>query len=112
MADTKQKPFIVTNTQARGIQTCGLTLRPGIPTEIPPQYVEDLKKSPAWRARWIVEGEAKMPPPQIVPLDKLTPEQAQKLIAAEKDSNVLSAWLDTEKRPEVLAALSQRIKSL
>ncbi len=114
MADIKQseKPFIVTNTQARAIHTCGVLLRPGTPTEIPAEHVEALKKAPAYKARWIVEGVVKMPPPVVVPIGKLDPERAYKLIAVESDLATLRAWIDSEKRPEVLAAIQKRVAAL
>lgn len=117
MADTKtapsQKPFIATNTQPRAIHTCGITLTPGKPTPIPPEHVEALKKSPAWRARWIVEGEAPMPAPVMIQIAKIDDvAKVLKLIAVESDLSTLNAWADAEKRPQVLEAIRNRVANL
>lgn len=107
-----KKPFEVTNTSARVIHTCGKSLVPGRLTAIDDQYVDKLKESPAFKARRIVEGKAQMPDPVIVPIEKLDIDKAKKLIAVETNVQILTAWAESDKRPEVLTAIEARAKTL
>lgn len=101
----------VTNTQARMISIAGLHILPGHSATIPEKHVEGVKKSSVFRAKWLVPGEVHV---ETKPLDlsKMTPDQAKKVIALETDIKALSAWVDSEKRPEVLVAIKSRLGAL
>lgn len=108
-----KEPFTVTNTEARMISIAGQDIMPGATSRpIPDNMIDAVKKSPAFRAGWLKEGKVQMPPPKLPPLDKATPEQAAKLISTETNLEILKAWIDAEKRPGVLAMLSERVKQL
>ena len=106
------KQFIVTNTEARLIHIANMIVIPGRPTEIPPEYVEAVKKSVPFKARWLQEGAAVMPAPQVVAIEKLPVASALKLIAAETNVAMLSSWADSVKDPDVLKAIRDRVQNL
>src|SRR5262249_21781570 len=106
------KSFIVTNTQPRYIYIAGISLKPGTPTSIDPRLAEQVRNSVPYRAGWIQEGNVVMPTPQIIAtsIEKLAVSSAIKLIKAETNLAVLSAWADSDKRPEVVSAIQERVK--
>lgn len=113
MPEPKKTIFVVTNTAPRMISIAKQDILPGKTSDpIPEDMVEAVKKSPPFRAGLLKEGVHEMPKPAVIPLDKLTVAQAQKLISTETNLSVLKEWLDSEKRPEVMTAISERVKAL
>lgn len=105
-------PFIVTNVKPRLIGIAGLNIGPGQSAEIPPEHVEGVKASSVFKARFLVEGTPALPASTPIDITRLDVEKAKKLIAVEDDPSVLTAWIDADKRAEVIRALQDRVRQL
>lgn len=111
---SKATTFVFTNTSARLYRIAGQKVLPGKQSEpiTDPKIIEAVKKSPGFRSKELQEGNVDMPAPVVPNLEKLTVEQAGKLISVEDNLGVLQAWVKSEKRPEVLALINKRVEAL
>lgn len=106
-------PFVVTNTQARMISIAGQDILPGHTSKpIQESMIAGVKASPAYRAGWLKDGVVAMPPPKVPEIQKMDLDQARKLIASESNLSILQAWAAADNRPEVLSAITERVKTL
>jgi len=105
-------PFIVTNVKPRLVEISIHRIGPGQSVEIPPEHVAAVRKSAVFRGGILVEGKPVLPPSTPIDISKLDLSKARKLIAVEDDVSVLTAWIDAEKRPEIVAALQERVRAL
>lgn len=107
-------PFVFTNTSARLYRIGGQRVLPGTQSKpiTDPELIDAIKKSPGYRSKELQEGRVAMPAPVVINLEKLSVEQAAKLIDVEDNLGVLQSWVKSEKRPEVLALINRRVEAL
>ncbi len=109
--------FQITNVKPRLIHIGGVSLPPNATSgegkipHIDPKHETAVRKSAAFRSGSVVEGNAKVPVPPL-DISKINWPAVKKIIDTESDFKNLSAWAESEKRTEVLAAIKARISSL
>lgn len=119
MPKQEEKPFVVTNVPVPGvsermISIAGQDILPGHTSKpIASNLIDAVKKSAPYKAGWLREGEGHaLPAPKVPEIQKMDLDQARKIIATETNLTILQAWAAADNRPEVLSAITERVKVL